>query len=107
MTIVRINGDRIKDWDSFHDEFATQDPAAWASAIVSLLEDGPDARRRSLEAKRRVRARFSAVLAARRHEALYEALLCRARVHWTGTPLYGGALRFAGKKSCARAGASG
>ena len=23
MTIVRINGDRIKDWDSFHDEFAT------------------------------------------------------------------------------------
>ncbi len=100
-------GCRYPDPSGFRDEFDSQDPEAWATAIVSLLEDSRDARRRGREAQRRVRARFSAVLAARRHEALYEELLRHARVHWTGTPLYGGALRFAGRKPSARVGATG
>ncbi|NNL86963.1 MAG: glycosyltransferase [Myxococcales bacterium] len=97
LEMLGAAGCRFPEPRDIRDEFESQDPRAWARAIADLLDDRRAARRLGREARRRVRARFSAELTARRHEALYDALLERAQVHWGGARPYGGSLRFAGK----------
>jgi glycosyltransferase involved in cell wall biosynthesis len=108
LEMLGTAGCRFPEPRDIRDEFESQDPRAWARAIAEMLDDRRAARRLGREARRRVRARFSAELTARRHEALYDALLERAQVHWGGARPYGGSVRFAGntQRSAQPAGAN-